>query len=140
VHQAPTFLAPLDRDRAPLTAGDFRDAPLGGGFAWRLARQPGVTIGVNPAPRFLWIGFSGDQPESCAPLWQFVLVTPGATYILSYEYHTSELPAASGLRWSVLDARPGTELAQTRPGCRVPIGNGRNYTSLRRHLDWRGWS
>jgi hypothetical protein len=112
--------APLDRDRAPLTDGDFRDAPLGGGFAWRLARQPGITIGMNPAPRFLWIGFSGNQPETCAPLWQFVPVTPGATYILSYEYHTSELPAASGLRWSVLDARAGTELAPNSPWLSSP--------------------
>lgn len=107
--------APLDRDRAPLTDGGFAAASVGDGFAWRLAAAHGVTLGRNPSPPYLWIHFSGDQGETCAPLWQFVPVTSGASYRLRFEYHTSELPPASGLRWSVFDARTGVDLAAGSP-------------------------
>jgi hypothetical protein len=48
--------APLDRDRAPLTDGDFRRRP------WRRLRVaagpwPGVTMGRNRSPRYLWVAF-----------------------------------------------------------------------------------
>ena len=93
--------APLDPDRAPLTDGGFLTAPLGAGFGWRLAPGPGVAVGRNPSPPYLWVAFSGDQPETCAPLFQFVPLTPGAAYSLRFEYHTLGLPPAGGLRWSV---------------------------------------
>ena len=112
--------APLDRDRAPLTDGGFAAASVGGGFEWRLAPAPGVTIGRNRVPQYLWVAFSGDQPETCAPLWQFVPVTPGASYSLRFGYHTSELPLASGLRWSVFDARTGIDLAAASPWLSSP--------------------
>jgi hypothetical protein len=112
--------APLDRDRAPLTDGGFAAESVGGGFAWRLAPGPGVTIGRNPSPRYLWVAFSGDQPEWCAPLWQFVPVTPGASYGFRFEYHTSELPPASGLRWNVFDARTGVDLSADSPWLSSP--------------------
>jgi hypothetical protein len=112
--------APLDPGRAPLTDGGFAAASVGGGFAWRLAPARGVTIGRNPSPRCLWVAFSGDQPETCAPLMQFIPVTPGASYSLRFEYHTSELPPASGLRWSVFDARTGADLAAVSPWLSCP--------------------
>jgi len=112
--------APVDPDRAPLTDGDFRAASVGGGFAWRLAPAAGVSIGRNRSPRYLWVAFSGDQPETCAPLWQFAPVTPGASYSLRFEYHTSEIPPASGLRWSVSDARTGADLADAPPWLSSP--------------------
>ncbi|MGA3039887.1 MAG: hypothetical protein ABSF54_03740 [Bryobacteraceae bacterium] len=111
---------PPDPDRAPLTDGGFAAAPLGAGFAWRLAPATGVTIGRNRSPRYLWVAFSGDQPESCAPLLQFVPVTPGASYSLRFEYHTSELPPASGLRWSIFDTRTGIDLASASPWLSSP--------------------
>jgi len=112
--------APLNRDRAPLTDGAFAAAALGSGFAWRLAPAPGVTLGRNQSPRYLWVAFSGDQPEKCAPLLQLVPVTPGAAYRLRFAYHTSELPPASGLRWSVFDARSGSDLAVASPWLSSP--------------------
>jgi len=117
-HQLP--YAPLDRDRAPLTDAGFQAPSVGGGFAWRLAPAPGVTLGRNRSPQYLWVAFSGDQPETCAPLSQFVPVTPGASYRFGFEYHTSELPLASGLRWSVFDARTGIDLATVSPWLSSP--------------------
>ena len=112
--------APLDPDRAPLTDGGFAAASVGAGFAWRLAPATGVTLGRNPSPPYLWFEFGGDQPETCAPLSQFAPVTPGARYRLRFEYHTSELPPESGLRWSVFDARTGIDLAAASPWLSSP--------------------
>jgi hypothetical protein len=61
------------------------------------------------------VAFNGEQPETCAPLVQFVPVTAGTSYRLRYEYHTAELPSASGLRWSVFDARKGIDLTAASP-------------------------
>ena len=107
--------APLDPDRAPLTDGGFATDFAGGGFAWRQAPGTGVVIGRNRSPRYLWVAFNGEQPETCAPLVQFVPVTAGTSYRLRYEYHTAELPSASGLRWSVFDARKGIDLTAASP-------------------------
>jgi hypothetical protein len=112
--------APLDRDRAPLTDGGFQEAPVGG-FAWRLAPGPGVTMGRNRSPLYLWVAFNGDQPETCAPLVQFVPVTPGASYSFRFKYHTSALPSASGLRWSVFDGRTDVDLAVSPPATAAPL-------------------
>jgi len=106
--------APLDPARAPLTDGSFNSVS-GDGFAWRIAPGLAVTIGRNPSPRYLWINFSGDQPETCEPLLQYIPVTPGASYRFGFQYHTSELPAASGLRWRVSDGRTGADLAPKSP-------------------------
>ena len=109
------FVSPLDRDRAPLTDGGFTAEPADGGFAWRLAPGPGVAIGRDQRSRYLWLAFNGDQPEMCAPLWQFVPVTPGASYHFHFEYHSADLPPASGLRWSVYDAASGRNLTDASP-------------------------
>jgi hypothetical protein len=107
--------APIDRARAPLTDGGFAAGFDGGGFAWMMPSTPGVTMGRNPSPRYLWAAFGGDQPETCAPLWQFVPLAPGAGYRLRYEYRTSQIPPASGMRWSAFDARTGKDLAVAAP-------------------------
>lgn len=107
--------APLDRDRAPLTDGDFAVQPLNSGFAWRLPAVPGVSWGISRSSRHFWFTFSGDQPEICTPLLQFVPVTPGAAYRFRFGYRTSRIPPASGLRWSVSDGLTGADLASDSP-------------------------
>jgi len=47
-------------------------------------------------------------------------VTPGASYTLRFAYHTSELPPASGLRWSVFEALTGIDLAAASPWLSSP--------------------
>lgn len=107
--------APLDRERAPLTDGDFAAAQVRAGFAWRMPQVAGITTGINQSPRYLWVAFGGDQPEACVPLLQIVPVTPAARYVLRTEYHTSELPPESGLRWSAIDPRTGADLSAASP-------------------------
>ncbi|HVN05619.1 MAG TPA: hypothetical protein VMT86_14435 [Bryobacteraceae bacterium] len=107
--------APVDRDLAPVTDGNFAAVSSAiGGFAWRVPPVPGVTWGTSPNPSYLWLTFSGDQPENCEPLTQFAPVIPGAGYKLRFEYQTSQdIPATSGLRWSAYDARTGAALASS---------------------------
>jgi hypothetical protein len=108
--------APVDPDRAPLTDRDFRAAsPVSGGFAWRLTPVEGVAAGVNRREHYLRVEFSGNQPENCAPVSQYVPVTPGAGYRLRFNYRTAEIPPASGLNWSVCDARTGIDRAEPSP-------------------------
>ncbi|MGO4880067.1 MAG: tetratricopeptide repeat protein [Bryobacteraceae bacterium] len=112
--------APIDPARAPLTDGNFA-APIGNaGFAWREPATPGVTIGQNESPPYLWVTFSGDQPETCAPLMQFVPVAPGASYRLKFEYRTLDLPSPSGLRLSVFNAPSGNDLVRGSPWLSSP--------------------
>lgn len=107
--------APLDPDRAPLNDGDFLEPSVGGGFDWREAPGPGATIGRNRSPRYLWIAFNGDQPEVSVPLSRLAPVTPNVSYRLRFEYHTAELPAASGLHWNVFDGPTGIDLTSSSP-------------------------
>ena len=107
------------QSRSLLTLDKNNIAPRGG-FAWREAPGTGIVIGRNRSPRYLWVAFNGEQPETCAPLAQFVPVTAGANYSLRYEYHTAELPPASGLRWSVSDARTGIDLTAASPWLSSP--------------------
>jgi hypothetical protein len=112
------------RDRAPLSDRSFR-APFGSGFAWRLPTAPGISCGRNRSPHYLWVKLNGDQPETCSLLLQYVPVTPGGTYCLRFEYHTAadriaQLPAASGVRWGVYDARTGIDTATVSPWLSSP--------------------
>ncbi|HLY20313.1 MAG TPA: hypothetical protein VKR61_23960 [Bryobacteraceae bacterium] len=106
--------APQTADGVPLPGGDFA-APFGSGFAWRLVPTPGVTTGRNQSPQFGWVAFSGGQPEICAALLRYIPVTASREYRLRFAYRTTEMPAASGLRWTVYDARKGIDVATISP-------------------------
>jgi hypothetical protein len=67
------------------------------------------------------VAFSGDQPETCTALVQFVPVHAGAHYRFGFDYRTTDLPPASGLRWSVFDARTGADSATASPWLSGPI-------------------
>jgi hypothetical protein len=108
--------APVDPDRAPLTDGDFATlAPISGGFAWWLPAIEGVSASINRQRHYLMVEFSGNQPETCQPIVKYVPVTAGAAYRLRFEYRTFDIAPASGLRWSVFDARTGVDTADRSP-------------------------
>jgi hypothetical protein len=76
---------------------DF-DAPrINHGFDWRLIAPIGVTHAGN---RIL---FSGQQPEACEVLRQFLHLRAGQQYILRWESRTSGFPSGTGLEWRVGD-------------------------------------
>jgi hypothetical protein len=97
-----------------VTNGKFARDPLGSAFDWRFAPLPGVTMVRMGKGGGLRITFSGRQPESCEPLAQWI-PGGGPGRRLRVEYRTFGIPAASGLRWTVLDAASGKE------GAAVPL-------------------
>jgi hypothetical protein len=85
-----------------LVNGDFSQPILDHAFDWRKpvngCAVTAQTVSAGPA---LEASFSGKQPENCDFLDHFVVLDKGAQYVLRYEYRTSDLPAQTGLQWSV---------------------------------------
>jgi O-antigen ligase len=88
-----------------LINSDFGQPILNHAFDWRKpvngCAVTAQTVSTGPA---LQASFSGKQPENCEFLDHFVILDKGTQYVLRYEYRTSDLPAQTGLQWSV---RPG---------------------------------
>jgi tetratricopeptide (TPR) repeat protein len=81
-----------------LTNGDFVTSPSGAGFDWRLTAPPSVVARWNPST--LGFSFSGSEPEDCALLEQWIPLA-ARRYGLSFEYQTTAMPPATGLRWAL---------------------------------------
>jgi hypothetical protein len=103
--------APLQPERgAVLTNGDFLRDPLGSAFDWCFMQLPGVTTVRTGQGGGLRIVFSGRQPEICEPIAQWI-PGGGRGRRLRVDYRTIEIAPASGLRWTVLNAASGKEVA-----------------------------
>jgi len=89
--------------------GDFASIPLNRGFDWRVIESAGVThVNLN-APAGHRIALSGQEPESCLLLQQFLNLRADKRYRLHWESRTAGIKSPSGLEWRV--ARPSS-----RPG------------------------
>jgi len=111
----------LDPDHGvSLTDGAFTAEPAGGGFGWRLTNATGITCGRNASQPYMWLSLSGSQPPHCEPLSQYIPLVSGKPYRLRFQYRTSDLPPESGLRWQVLDASNGADLAARSPWLSSP--------------------
>ncbi len=88
--------------RAPaglIVNGAFTAEPSGHGFDWRPSRPEGVDyVALAGAYR---IALSGQQPEFCELLRQFVTLEPGKLYALRWEARTRGFAAPSGIDWIV---------------------------------------
>jgi hypothetical protein len=91
-----------------VTNGSFAREPAGGGFDWRLVPQPGVTAVRSSGG--LTVNFSGRQPENCDLLVQWI-PSGVRSRCLRVEYRTTGAAPTSGLRFAVMDAASGRELA-----------------------------
>jgi tetratricopeptide (TPR) repeat protein len=88
----------------------FARDPLPVGFDWSLPSYDGLNSWTGAAG--LETEFTGRQPEACVVAEQFVELAPGS-YSLESSYHTSEIPADSGLKWQAVDAGSGKPLAES---------------------------
>jgi hypothetical protein len=79
-----------------VTNADFRHKPLAAGFDWRPTGVAGVTISVD---RGLRLAFTGNQPEDCTLIWQYVKCKPGSRYRVDQE------PRTDGLAWRLENGR-----------------------------------
>ena len=89
-----------------LTNGDFATPNFNAGFDWRFTPPEGIYLERVGKPPAVFVSFTGQQPEDCEILSQYVPVLPNREYVLSVAYRASGIPAESG------------------PLCRVLRGNG----------------
>lgn len=86
-----------------LINGDFGQPILNHAFDWRKpVNNCAVTAQTVSAGPALEAFFSGKEPENCDFLGHFVVLDKGTEYVLRYEYRTSDLPAQTGIHWSVI--------------------------------------
>jgi len=48
--------------------------------------------------------FSGNQPEQCEVLWQYLPLRAAKGYQLEFEYQTANIAPETGLRWEIIDS------------------------------------
>jgi O-antigen ligase len=77
---------------------------IGRGFDWHLLPVRGTQ--VTEDSRGLRVSFSGQQAEYCELATRPLALEKGGTYVMHCRYRTSDLPANSGLYWSL---GPGRE-------------------------------
>jgi hypothetical protein len=94
-------LPALSLDSPQISNGDFRVPITGVGFDWRKGSCPGVYYEQDTAASRLVVEFSGDQPERCLILEQFVPTLNGVSALRAEASPT--LDANSGLSWVLSD-------------------------------------
>ena len=108
----------------PLTNGNFRQRFYRHGFDWLPLEDDGVHIDQFVDEPSIDIGLSGDQPEHCTLLRQYVAVEGGFLYKLIGRPRRRAFPQASAL--------PGTSPGKPEPwprlgfrrsaGCKTNLG------------------
>ncbi len=98
-----------------LVNGDFERAPIGLGFDWRLANIAGLSVHYDETTPHLRIAFSGKQPESCEPLFAWVVLQPLRKYRLTCRYETVGIPPGSGLKWQLYSSDNGAQIIPDAP-------------------------
>jgi len=112
-----TDLARHERMRMPLPPtgeeriidGGFEQAPLGGGFDWRMVPVDGAAMSFDPSmahggERSLAIRFDGQHNLDFTHVTQYVPVMSDTAYRFAAYARTEEITSDSGLRIAVYDA------------------------------------
>ncbi|MBV9669336.1 MAG: hypothetical protein JOZ43_00140 [Acidobacteriales bacterium] len=92
----------------PLTNGGFRAPFFPHGFDWRPINQPGVTLDQLPNEGVIRLHLSGDQPENCILLQQYLPLTPADSYRLTWNATADPAVPSSGLAWYLRSVSSGT--------------------------------
>jgi hypothetical protein len=98
-----------------LTNRAFHYPFLGEGFDWRPTTAPGIVWEHPQESPGILISLSGEQPATVEVLSQFIPVLPSRRYRFNFDYKTAGFAVKTVLRWHVLDARSGIELAVESP-------------------------
>lgn len=83
----------------PLTNGNFRQRFYRHGFDWFPVESEGVHINQFPDEPSIDIGLTGNQPEHCTLLRQYVAVESGFMYKLQWKAEAPNTSNTSGLAW-----------------------------------------
>ncbi len=97
-------------DRTVPNNSSFLRDPLPVSFDWSIPEFQGLHSW--PGPSGLETEFTGSEPENCTIAEQSVILTP-ARYAMTYEYRTSDIAPASGIRWQIVDPKSHIVLAES---------------------------
>lgn len=92
---------------APLTNGDFSNRFLGHGFDWVLGGAAGVSVEQSPSQKTIEITLSGEEPERCVLVQQYVPLAPNHSYHLQWQADGQGLDLPTGLAWHVRSIQSG---------------------------------
>jgi tetratricopeptide (TPR) repeat protein len=109
-------------DTAVPNNGNFQREPLPVSFDWSIPEYGGLHSW--PGRSGLETEFSGSEPEDCTIAMQTVILAPG-DYAMNYDYRTSEIPPATGIRWQIIDLKSNIMLMESDD---LSSEDGRNAT------------
>ncbi len=83
----------------PVTNGQFRTPFYHHGFDWVPANVDGVRVEQSPVEGLVRLQFSGDEPESCTLLQQYIPLEAGREYTFGWRVESRLIDMPSGLTW-----------------------------------------
>lgn len=101
------------RKGSVVTDGDFHIPPIERAFDWRIPIVDGAQVATLESGPGLGIQLNGDQPEDCVILLQYIPLSPGRDYRMSYEYSSTTAAPNSGLTWEIVDPVSNMPVART---------------------------
>jgi hypothetical protein len=106
--------SPLDPDKGQVvTNGSFSSQPIERAFDWRASAVDGVQVNAGAAGGGISVQLTGNQPEDCVILLQFVPLASNRMYRMEYEYSSPAALDASGLTWELADPITNTVTASS---------------------------
>jgi len=111
---------PANIPRGIIANGDFESPIKAEGasiFEWKIADGPQPQIAISPSQKHggsysIWLTFDSRLTSEFRQISQTVIVEPGRPY--SFEaFYKQELNGAGAVRWEILDAADGKQLAVT---------------------------
>ena len=99
----------------PLTNGDFRQTFYRHGFDWNPIETDNVRIDQFVDEPSVDIALTGDEPEHCELLRQYVAMEPGFLYKMQWNADGQGITAGSGIAWHLHPAN-GDEITDVVSG------------------------
>jgi hypothetical protein len=93
----------------PNNAG-FQRTPLPVKLDWSFPEYQGLHSW--PGPSGLETEIAGNEPEDCTIAEQSVILSPGS-YAVTYDYRTSNIRPATGIKWQLFDPKSQKVLAES---------------------------
>ena len=99
----------------PITNGDFQTVFFRHGFDWMPVNSGCARVEQFVAAGEVRVRFSGDEPENCIIMQQYVPLRSGRGYRLRWELHSQLPDTVSGLRWHVLPSPVRNDIESISP-------------------------
>ena len=92
---------PVPSPTKPLTNADFQVPFWNHGFDWVAIGNSGVAITRDPVAKALLLEFSGDEPEHCVLLQQWIPLQAGHSYNLRWSADAEGSDKPLGFTWHI---------------------------------------